>query len=78
MQNSFGTVGFPNVLVSVGGVGDQIDALHLRQRDLPVGVAAIRHHLTELMEGEQHLVESRERELISVCDLEDGHASRIP
>ena len=36
----------------------------------------IRHHLAEVVEGEQHLVESRERHLIAVGDLEDGHARR--
>ena len=76
-QDSLSPVGLSDVLLSVGGVGDQVDALHLRQRGLPIDIAVIGNHLPELAESQQYVVESGERFFVAVGDLEDRHSCRL-
>ncbi len=76
-QDSLSPVGLSDVLLSVAGVGDQVDALHLRQRGLPIDIAVIGNHLPELVESQQYVVESGERFFVAVGDLEDRHSCRL-
>jgi hypothetical protein len=71
-KDPFGTVGLADVLLAVGRVGEEVDALDLGEVSLPGGVAVVLDHLTQFGAGEANVVETGERHRVPVGDLQDG------
>jgi hypothetical protein len=75
-QNSFCAIGFTDVVLAVGAVGDEVDSLNFCERDAPIGIAVVGDHLAQLVVGQQHAVEARERNLVPGRDLQDRQVRR--
>ncbi len=71
-QDPLSSVGLAHVQLAVGGVSDQVDALHRTQCDLPRVVARVRHDVEQLAVGNQQSVEAGEGNGIRIGDLNEG------
>lgn len=72
LVNAFGAVGLPDVLASVTGVGDEVDARDRSQRGPPGRVPVVAHHGAELGVVQGQRVEAGKADRLRVGDLDNG------